>query len=169
MNDLEEFEIGLLYKSLVILKEKDEQETSNSTVVREEEKPTPIEVKTEVAQPPAEEKIVTETLNSKLFIYPKNLEETLRADNSNLSKILQALQASDIMNNAIHLEDISTLDQLKDVQVVWSVGLSQSQQESITKFGHLKYLNSPNPESLQTKEEKRKMYEPLKAFVKYFN
>ena len=165
MIELEEFEIGLLYKSLVILKEKEETKV---TIETDQEANPELPTKQEEPQPIAEQ-TDEPALSSKLLIFPSAIEQELLSEQSNFSKILTALKSSHIVTHCLRIEDLKSFDQLSQCEVIWSIGLTESQQDQIKSQGQILYLNSPNPEKLQSKEEKLNMYAPLKDFVKHFS
>lgn len=85
------------------------------------------------------------------------------AADSAFRKILAALN---VPNAANHLSaDLSILKETDNYTCVWCIGLDIKTEKEILGLDHSNLLVSPDILSLNTTEEKKAMYMPLKAFV----
>ena len=164
MTDLNDLDVELLFKKLVILKEDKnaEQEVVEADV--EQTVTQAVEPPTKEAPAEALQEVIEQQIPAKSLIYPKALKAELFANNSNLSKIANALNLQFLLESAYALEDIKSLETLNTCSHIWFIGLEKPDILGSLN-SEIKTLSSPNMERLTTKEEKLQMYEPLKKFA----
>jgi len=160
--ELNQSEIGLLFKKLVL--------------IPEEQKPTDAE--TNIPKTKADEPIVkydkpesesTEAVKPKthpfVLVTSCNLSQTLKSENSNLYKILTRHNLTQVLK---YISDIDSLQSNVEYQCIWSIGLTKDEEHKLVSFSKTR-LNSPNTETLTSKEEKIAMYNPFRRFIESNN
>ena len=110
MNNLDDIDLGLWYKSIVLL-----DEDKSSTVATDELIPTPSE---KVASPKVENtpsesgNTIKEEVAKKLLVYPDRLKLSLFIAGSNLNKTCTALKLDSLYNAPIAFEEITDFNEL---------------------------------------------------------
>lgn len=155
---IEDIDFELLFNKLIILPADKLEESTK-------------QAKSEVLETTAEptvENIVNEsasTIKSIPFtiITTPDLKERLLKSDSNFRKIIQNKQIDQVANYISTQLEVN--EELAQIQCIWSIGLSPSQEQMLLKLKHPNILISPNVEELKTKEEKLAMFNPFTAFV----
>lgn len=110
-----------------------------------------------------EAKAAYHTIQPFVILTSQNLKDSYMVADSAFQKILAALN---IPQAAKHLStDLSILEKTDNYTCVWCIGLGIKTEKEILGLGHSNLLLSPDILSLNTTEEKKAMYIPLKAFV----
>ena len=148
MNEWEDIELSLLFKELVILKDK---ETKNAYEPKESATP---------AEPETSQKALT-----LVICCPTDLLEYLNAPNSNLHKITAALKIEHIHDLMSPLDELIQNNKIGKETSVWAIGLRPEEEEMVKSTGATKVLYSADPEQMTSVEEKRNMFEGLKNFL----
>lgn len=178
MNLLPDEDISLLFNSLVVLP-KDrlsvETETTSTTThlgaaePKKREQPNDSiqsqedsdEVLSDIVA--QESKAEYNAVQPFVIVTSQNLKDSYMAADSAFRKILAALN---VPNAANHLSaDLSILKETDNYTCVWCIGLDIKTEKEILGLDHSNLLVSPDILSLNTTEEKKAMYMPLKAFV----
>ena len=162
-------DISLLFNSLVVLpqdKLTKETETPAETAKSQPEhaSESPVDsVKIPASIVVQETKAVYHTIQPFVVLTSQNLKDSYMVADSAFQKILTALQ---IPQAAKHLStDLSILEKTDNYTCIWCIGLDIQTEKTILGLGHPNLLVSPDILSLNTTEEKKAMYIPLKAFV----
>ena len=160
MDSLDQTDVELLFKSIVVLPQDSSRKTAQTDHEAKQKKPKEYKAKTKVVDEPE----ITTTKPPKITVIlttPK-LKEDYMVDGSSFLKILDALKIS----SAKKLLDTEiTIDDLINYTCVWCVGLPPEVESKILKIDHPNILLSPDILNLKTKEEKMAMYNPLKEFI----
>ena len=152
MDSLDQIDVELLFKSIVVLP----QDSSRKTAPTDHEAKT---TKTKVDEP---EITITKPSKITVILTTPKLKEDYMVDGSSFLKILDALN----INSAKKLLDTEiTINDLINYTCVWCVGLPPEVESKILKIDHPNILMSPDILNLKTKEEKMALYKPLKEFI----
>jgi len=152
MDSLDQIDVELLFKSIVVLPQDSSRKTAPTDHEAKQKKPKEYEPEITITKPSKITVILTT---------PK-LKEDYMVDGSSFLKILDALN----INSAKKLLDTEiTINDLINYTCVWCVGLPPEEESKILKIDHPNILLSPDILNLKTKEEKMAMYNPLKEFI----
>ena len=162
MESFDQEDIGLLFKSVVILPQdssKKEQKSGVEKKIDEAESYNDKSSKSEVSEPL---KTLSTPNQSCVILTTLELKENFMSNGSSFQKIIEALGISPAKK---YLTTDLSLEKLKDYKCVWCLGLPHDMEAKILKIKHPNLLLSPSILDLKTKEEKMAMYSPLKEFV----
>jgi hypothetical protein len=162
LDSFDHIDVGLLFKSVVILPQDSTEKTPKILVEKELGEPQSYKEKKSINEISEPQKTLSKPYQLCAIFTTKELKKNYTANGSSFQKILEALKISSAKKHLI--TDIN-LDELKEYKCVWCVGLSHDMETKILKIKHPNLLLSPNILDLKTKEEKMAMYNPLKEFV----
>lgn len=177
MDELKDLDIELLFNELIILKE----DLAPKTDSQGKTEPSQLSSTTEpVATPSATKpKLILKapepdisstskpaTILEKAVVIPSSLKTNMLAPNSNFKKILGHLDLDNLLSVCLDIEAFDAKRTKSNFSAVWYIGLSEDQKAKL-KGTAPNELFSPNPESLQSVEEKKAMFTPLKNFAQY--
>lgn len=151
----------LLFKKLVILEDETSQPEKKEVEVSSEDKAiepseTRMEEKTTVEQKLA--------LPMQLIVCEDSIAQALKATDSNLMKICNALKLQDFHNNIFAYSDAITQSP-DNTKFLWTIGLEDAQIKTVGDWSVSMIIDSPNMEAPMSTAQKVEMYEPLKQFA----
>jgi hypothetical protein len=177
----EPIEISLLFKSLVLLPEdKAVALTSNTAetkavqvldkikTTKSETPVIPTPITTEKVETSKANNIVEEPKASYIkipiiILTTPALKEAYLTAGSNFLKTIDALKAPQLSN---HLNtDYTLLEKANQYTCIWCIGLDIKFEKEAKQTAHENLLCSPDLNSLNTTEEKKAMFVPLKDFI----
>lgn len=166
MQNLNLTDVGVLYRSLVILPQDliaDTAETETKLAISAEELPI-LETTHSIEKPQAEEpKTPYGPIHPFVILTAPGLKEAYLAADSPFKKIIAALH---IPQTVKYLTTDSTLLQhAENLTCLWCIGLDIATEKIALHSNHPNILLSPDLLQLTTNDEKKAMYIPLKAFI----
>lgn len=160
---MDDFDVGLLFKSLVLINEDLRSVTEDKTSLETVTEVTIAEAQNspETALPSSENAAIQ--IPGRIILTNLKVKAEIEAPNSNFNKIISALK---ITNTGIFCIEDTAVSALSQCSHIWCVGLSEAEQMPLLALPpQIRLLQSPNMERLSNNEEKRAMFEPLKQFV----
>lgn len=162
MDSLDQTDVELLFKSIVVLPQDSSRKTAQTDHEAKQKKPKEYKAKTTKTKVDEPEITTTKPPKITIILTTPKLKEDYMVDGSSFLKILDALKIS----SAKKLLDTEiTIDDLINYSCVWCIGLPPEVESKILKTNHPNILLSPDILNLKTKEEKMAMYNPLKEFI----
>lgn len=181
MHILQDEDISLLFKSLVVLPQDKTTSENTDTEPPQTEKTSDSAMKKETKEPQnttstTAEKQDTEK-NSKAeepkpaytkvepfaILTAPHLKASYEAADSPFLKILNALGIPEAISNLS--TDNKLLENANNYKCLWCIGLDIQTEKKALSLNHENLLTSPDVLSLKTNEEKKAMYAPLKEFI----
>ena len=160
VKDLEELDIALLFGSLVLLKE---DRTEPAEGVAKAAAPESETTSVALGESVQDDENPLQDWHSAL-ICPLAIKAALERPNSNMRKILRALELEAVLEHILPVEKLKDPRWLQSLQAVWFVGLD-AQRDKLSASLSMPYLFSADPERLKDVAEKRAMFEPLRDFA----
>lgn len=164
MQKLTSTDIGVLYRSLVILPDDRLSSMDNAEKELAKKKPSthlkePVTDKPEVEDPKSQYGLP----HPFVILTTPRLKEAYLAENSPFQKIITALN---IPQTAKYLTtDSALLQNPQNVACLWCIGLDIATEKVALNSNHPAILISPDLLRLTSNEEKKAMYRPLKTFI----
>ncbi len=162
VNQLDQTDISLLFKSLVVLPvDRSESQKLPITVAPEKSTNTKVEdsLSNSVSEPDTKYVVKKHPF---VILIKGDLKEQYLQTGSSFFKITSALN---IPQASKYLKAFENTTDIHMYKCVWCIHLNLAEEKSIRSMAHDNLIISPDILTLKTSEEKKQMYSPLKNFI----